>query len=72
MLPVEHEKTVVDFPLEYAHTGLAIGNGVLGLSVWGENGIVNITVSITNNKKLQFYSPRLLVYHKNIKNATIL
>lgn len=47
MLPVEYEKVVVDFPLEHVQTGLATGNGTLGLSVWGENGIVNITVGAT-------------------------
>ena len=47
MLPVEYERFSVDFPLEHTQTGLPLGNGSLGLSVWGENGIVNITVGST-------------------------
>ena len=38
MLPEEYEVFSVDLPLEHVHTGLAIGNGVLGLSVWGDAG----------------------------------
>lgn len=47
MLPVKYEKVSAEFPLNHAQTGLAVGNGALGLSVWGEKGVVNITVGAT-------------------------
>ncbi|PVY35192.1 glycosyl hydrolase family 95 catalytic domain-containing protein [Victivallis vadensis] len=44
MLQKEYESFSADLPLEHVHTGLAIGNGLLGLSVWGEAGTINITL----------------------------
>ena len=43
MLPEKFKKFTVGLPLEHVQTGLAVGNGFLGLSVWGENGKINIT-----------------------------
>ena len=43
MLPEKYRKFTVDLPLDHVQTGLAVGNGYLGLSVWGENGKINIT-----------------------------
>ena len=48
MLPEEYEVFSVDLPLEHVHTGLAIGNGVLGLSVWGDAGKINITLGCSS------------------------
>ena len=47
MLPVGCENFTAELPLEHCQTGLPLGNGSLGLSVWGGNGIVNITVGST-------------------------
>ena len=43
MLPEKYRKFTVNLPLDHVQTGLAVGNGFLGLSVWGENGKINIT-----------------------------
>ncbi len=44
MLPQEYQRFSVKLPLEHVHTGIAIGNGFLGLSVWGQTGQINITL----------------------------
>lgn len=44
MLPKEYEVFSAALPLEHVQTGLAVGNGFLGLSVWGEAGKINITL----------------------------
>ena len=48
MLPEKFATFSVDLPLDHALAGLGIGNSYLGLSVWGDNGKVNITPGCTN------------------------
>ena len=48
MLPQEFENFSVNLPLGHVHTGLAVGNGYLGLSVWGKNGKINITLGCSS------------------------
>ena len=47
MLPDKFRTQTVELPLEHTQTGLAIGNGYLGLSVWGTDGKINITPGCT-------------------------
>ena len=48
MLPQKFESFAAELPLEHAMTGLAVGNGVLGVSVWGVDGLVNVTLGCTS------------------------
>ncbi len=44
MLLKKYETVSAEFPLEHVQMGTAVGNGYLGLSVWGSGDTVNITV----------------------------
>ena len=44
MLHEKNKWVSAKFPLEHVQTGIAIGNGYLGLSVWGCGDTVNVTV----------------------------
>lgn len=48
MLPEKFANFTVDLPLEHVQTGLAVGNGYLGISVWGGNGKINITLGCSS------------------------
>lgn len=43
MLPEAFQTVTADFPLEHVHRGAAVGNGYLGLSIWGGGDTLFIT-----------------------------
>ena len=44
MIPEKYRIFSVPFPLEHVQAGVAVGNGYLGLSVWGDKNCINITI----------------------------
>ena len=48
MLPEKFANFSVALPLEHTLAGPGIGNGYLGLSIWGENGKINISPGCTS------------------------
>ena len=33
-----------DFPLPRTHTGMLLGNGTMGVMIWGEGGVLRLTI----------------------------